>query len=117
MHPMTQAPSPRTSVADFVLDLLDFVEEKIREAIADPASRFAAITEAADAIPVIRHRLRHDSQRLQFALVLGSKFEADHWRDWWDKFAKMERDEFSSEAAALIRHDGAIAALRAVAAG
>jgi hypothetical protein len=34
----------RTDLVDALLDLLDFIEEKIQEAIDDPAARLAAIT-------------------------------------------------------------------------
>jgi hypothetical protein len=39
----------RTEFTAFVLDLLDFMEEKIREALDDESSRPAAIGEAAGA--------------------------------------------------------------------
>jgi hypothetical protein len=44
--------------AAFVLDLLDFMEERIGEALESEASRFAAVGEAAGAIPVLRDRPR-----------------------------------------------------------
>ena len=37
----------RTALAPFLLDLLDFMEEKIREAMADETSQVGAISEAA----------------------------------------------------------------------
>ncbi|MBR0944381.1 hypothetical protein ABIF65_009295 [Bradyrhizobium japonicum] len=36
----------RTEFADFVADLLDFIEEKIRDAVENETSRPAAIAEA-----------------------------------------------------------------------
>ena len=39
--------SRRTEFTDFVLDLLDFMEEKLREALEDDASRIGAVGEAA----------------------------------------------------------------------
>jgi hypothetical protein len=51
-------PSSRhTEFAPFVLDLLDFMEEKLREAIADEASQASAVSEAAGALPLLRDRL------------------------------------------------------------
>ena len=47
----------------FVLDLLDFVEEKIGEAVADEASRPGAVGEAAGALPLLRDRLRGRSRK------------------------------------------------------
>lgn len=41
----------RTEFGPFVLDLLDLMEEKIREAIDDESPRAGAIAEAAGAIP------------------------------------------------------------------
>jgi hypothetical protein len=47
----------RTEFSAFLLDLLDFIEEKIGEALESEDSRRAAIGEAAGAIPVLRERL------------------------------------------------------------
>jgi hypothetical protein len=49
-----------TQFGSFVLDLLDFTEKKLREAIADEASQAGAISEAAGALPLLRDRLRED---------------------------------------------------------
>ena len=71
----------QTSLDDFLYDLLCFIEEKITEARADPASQFAAIEEAACAIPLMRQRLRENEVRwAQFVLVLGVKIETDWCR-------------------------------------
>jgi hypothetical protein len=48
----------RTDFATFILDLMDFIEEKIREAVETEASRIAAIGEAAEAIPLLSDRSR-----------------------------------------------------------
>ena len=50
----------RTPIADFLADLLDFMQEKIDEAIADPTSQLAAIEEAACSVPVMHDRLGED---------------------------------------------------------
>jgi hypothetical protein len=48
----------RTEFTAFVLDLMDFIEEKIMEALENEPSRFAAIGESAGAIPVLSDQLR-----------------------------------------------------------
>jgi hypothetical protein len=52
--------SRRTEFAPFVLDLLDFIDERIREAVDDEGSRLAAIGEAAGVLPLLRERLREN---------------------------------------------------------
>jgi hypothetical protein len=85
----------RTALADALLDLLDFVDEKLREALDDCTSQLAAATEAGCAMPVIMDRLAEDDAiGLNFLLVLGTTLERQHWREWWDDFANSERDEF-----------------------
>jgi hypothetical protein len=111
----TTPPPRRTALTDFLFDLLDFVEEKINEAVADPMSRAWAIEEAACAMPVMFDRLSEDEGiGLRFVLVLGNKIEKRYWPDWWDDFAKMEDEEFLREAGELTRKGGALHALRAV---
>src|ERR1700726_1254773 len=76
--------TPRTEVAAFVLDLMDFIEEKIVEAMENEPSRVAAIGEAAGAIPVLRgrpprerpgeyamHSWQHDRAALGVGMVGG----------------------------------------------
>jgi hypothetical protein len=54
-------PSTRhTEFAPFVLDLLDFIVEKLREAVADETCQTAAVSEAAGALPLLRDRLREN---------------------------------------------------------
>lgn len=66
----------RTEFAAFVLDLLDFIEEKIQESLDDEASRAAAVGEAAGAVPVLRDRLReNDVVSAQFVLALANIIE------------------------------------------
>jgi hypothetical protein len=56
----------------FVLDLLDFMEEKLREAIADDASHAGATSEAAGVLPLLRDRLRENEDvQAQFILVFS----------------------------------------------
>lgn len=107
--------SRRTEFAPFVMDLLDFIEEKIVEALRDEASQVAAIGEAAGAVAPLRDRLREDEFVLaQFMLVLGTKLEERHAGEWWLAFADMDRAEFENEAAGLVGPQGALAVLRDV---
>ena len=102
----------RTVLADALLDLLDFVDEKLREALDDPASQLAAATEAGCAMPVIMDRLAEDDAiGLNFLLVLGTRLERQHWREWCDNFANSEWDEFCRDAEDILHR---IEALRKV---
>jgi len=106
----------RTDFTDFVLDLLDFMEEKILEAIDDESSRAGAIVEAAGAVPLLRDRLREDEvAQAQFMLVFDAQmFDADV-AEWWSEFAQMDRAEFEKQAADLVSRQGPLAMLRVVA--
>jgi hypothetical protein len=89
----------RTDLVDALLDLLDFIEEKIQEAIDNPAIRLAAITEAGCAIPLLRDRLREDDETLAtFLLVMGSRIEGRCWTESWKELSKMEPEKFLNEA-------------------
>lgn len=89
----------RTPLVDTLLDLLDFVDEKLREALDDPLSQLAATIEAGCAMPVILARLREDQAiGLNFLLALETKLEKQHWRQWWDCLANSEREEFCRDA-------------------
>ncbi|WP_128953622.1 hypothetical protein [Bradyrhizobium guangzhouense] len=102
----------RTEFAAFVLDLMDFIEEKIDEAMADETSRVAAIGEAAGGVPVLRDRLgENEVVQANFILVLRNIIERRWASDWWDDFARMDRLEFEDRAAELKRM---LAALREV---
>jgi hypothetical protein len=93
----------RTALVTALLDLLDFVDEKLQEALDDPASQLAAATEAGCAMPLMLERLREDEViGANFVLVLGTKLERQHWQEWWHDFARMEREEFGREAADVI---------------
>jgi hypothetical protein len=47
----------RTNLAEFLLDQLDFIESKLKEARDHPPSQKAAVIEPAGAVPQIRERL------------------------------------------------------------
>jgi hypothetical protein len=106
-----------TEFAPFVLDLLDFMGKKIREAIADESSRPAAIGEATGVVPLLRDRLReHEVVQTQFMLVFDAQVHEPHATRWWTDFACKDRAEFERQAADLIRPQGTLAVLRQVAA-
>jgi hypothetical protein len=107
----------RSELAPFVLDVLDFLEQKIQEAVADEASRIGAISEAAGAITLLRDRLGEDEVvQGQFMLVFDVQLFEPYATPWWAEFARMDRTEFEKQAADLVRPQGVLAALRAVAA-
>src|ERR1700726_1887624 len=105
----------RTELAPFILDLLDFMNEKISEAVADEAFRLGAVSEAAGVLPLLRDRLRENEVvQAQFILVFGEYLYGPHVTQWWTAFARMGRAAFEKEAEALV---GLLAVLRQVAAG
>ncbi len=107
----------RSELAPFLLDLLDFMEEKIQEAVANEVSQAGAIAEAAGALPLLRDRLREDETRkAQFMLVFDEYLYGPHATGWWAEFAKMDRATFERQAAELIRPHGILAVLRVIAA-
>lgn len=83
----------RTDLAAYVLDLLDFIEEKIAEAESDPASRLAALAEAAGAIPIIKDRLRREDQTVLTQLMLIGFIEVD-----LGAMAELPDEEFARKA-------------------
>lgn len=108
----------RIDFAAFVLYLLDFIEEKIRDATDDESSRPAAIGEAAGTIPLLRDRLREDEVALtQFMLVFDVQLLEPHATPWWTVFARMDRPEFEERAAGLLRPQGSLDLLRKAIAG
>src|SRR5690348_6794997 len=113
---MNTPPPRRTALVDFLSDLLDFIEEKINEAVTDPGSRAGAIEEAAGAMPLMLDRLNneHEGMGLQFVLVLGNKIEKRCWRDWWNSLAKMKEEEFLREATKITGPEGDLSVLRSV---
>jgi hypothetical protein len=94
----------RTEFAPFVLDLLDFMEEKISEAVADEASRAGAISEAAGVIPLLRDRLsENETAQAQAIFLLDNQmYDADAAK-WWADLACMDPAEFAKQADELAR--------------
>lgn len=95
-------PSTRhTEFAPFVLDLLDFIEEKLREAIADETCQAGAVSEAAGTLPLLRDRLRENEDvQATFILVFSDYLYGPHAADWWTVFARMDRPAFEKEVEA-----------------
>src|SRR5450755_3475013 len=109
--------SRHTEFAPLLLDVLDFLEEKIREAVEDESFRAGAISEAAGVLPLLRARLRENEDALaRFMLVFDVQLLEPHVTRWWAEFACMDRAAFEQQAADLVRPHGALAALRALAA-
>ena len=78
-----------TAFAPFVLAILDFMEEKSRDAIADESFRTSAVSEAAGAIPLLRDRLREDeTKQAQFMLVFDVRLLEPHATPWWAEFTE-----------------------------
>jgi hypothetical protein len=97
-------PSTRhAEFAPFVLDLLDFMEEKLREAIADEASQAGAVSEAAGVLPLLRDRLRENEEVQATFILVFSDYLYGHAADWWLVFARMDRPTFEKEAETLVR--------------
>lgn len=103
------ASTRHTGFVPFILDLLDFMEEKLREAIADEACQVRAVTEAAGALPLLRDRLR-ENEEVQATFTLAfSDYLYGHAADWWPVFARMDRPTFEKETETLL---GLVAVLR-----
>jgi hypothetical protein len=108
-------PARRTDFVAFVLDLLDFIEEKIWEAMETDTSRVAAIGEAAGVLPLLRERLRENEVvQANFILLLEVMFEERYAAEWWDGFAKMDRTAFEETARDLVGPKGRVAILRTI---
>ena len=60
----------RTSMSDFFLDLLDFMKEKVDEALDGPSGREAALTEAFGVAPIIAERASAENEALFASLIL-----------------------------------------------
>jgi hypothetical protein len=92
----------RTEFAAFVLDLMDFIDGKVREALENEASRAGAIAEAGGAVPVLRDRLRErEDVRGLFSLVLDNPM--NDAAKWWRGLAGKDRAEFEAEVETLLR--------------
>ena len=94
--------SRRTEFAAFVLDLMDFIEAKVREALENEESRVGALAEAGGAVPVLRGRLREkEDVRGLFSLALDAPMNDS--AQWWQDLARKDRTEFEAYAEILLR--------------
>ena len=94
----------RTEFADFVLDLLDFMEERLREALTDESSRVAAVNEATGAVAPLRDRLRENELvQTQFMLAFDNELYEPHATGRWRDLARMPRADFEAEAEAFLK--------------
>ena len=80
----------RSELVPFILDLLDFMEEKIQKAVADEASRAGAIGEAAGAAPLLRDRLREDDFMKANFILLFEHPVYDREAGWWKYLATVD---------------------------
>ena len=67
----------RTDLTEYLMDLLDFVEERIKQAKNDPASRAGALSEASGALPIMKDRLHREDQVVLTQLLLIGFFDED----------------------------------------
>jgi hypothetical protein len=90
----------RTDLSAFLLDCLDFVECKLREAELEPGCQKAAVIEAGGVFPLMAMRLRaEDPVKLaSWALTPAESFDNSRW---WDQLASMDRDKFLKEVEPL----------------
>jgi hypothetical protein len=93
----------RTDLIEFVLDQLDFIEDKLKEARDNPSSQPAAIIEAAGTVPQIRARLWAEDEptATQCLFAFPAIIDRDG-ADWWSRLAVMDRDEFLIEVDRLM---------------
>jgi hypothetical protein len=110
----TMTTTRRSELAPFIVDLLDFMEEKIQEAVADEASRAVAIGEAAGAAPLLRDRLREDDFMKANFMLLFEHQVYDTKASWWKYLATVDRAEFEKETAGLVGPEGILTLLRTV---
>lgn len=107
--------SYRTELDHFMLDQLDFVEHKLREALADSASQKGAIIEAAGVLPQLKERIwsENPGTAVSCLLIFPELVERAGER-WWDELANKARDQFVSEATRLLKDQSSIAKVRAL---
>lgn len=105
----------RTEWITFQWDLLDFMEGKIQEAVSQPASQFAAVTEAAGALPLVKERLLEPERAAQWAQVVLFASDKVEGPAWWEALAKVDRETFLATAQTLVDPvDGFIPIMRKI---
>jgi hypothetical protein len=94
---------PHTDTRDCLLDLINFIQEQIERAKADPSDQVAAVDAARGVVPYIQDRLRGDDfLQTIFMLTFDEQVTSVHWNDWWTKFSKLPPTEFSEKVDALL---------------
>jgi len=103
-----------TEFAPFVLDLVDYMEQKIRTGLDDEGARAKAVGDAAGVAPLLRGRLcENEAAQAQAMLLLDRQmYDADAVK-WWADLAGVDRAEFEKQAADVL---ALLALLRQVAA-
>ena len=103
-----------TEFMSFILDLIDFMEARIREGLDDEGARAKAVNDAASVVPLLRDRLSdNETAQAQAILLLDNQMYDANAAKWWAELARMDRAEFAKHAADLMR---LLAMLRHVAA-
>jgi hypothetical protein len=93
----------RTSLGDFVRDLINLIEEQIELAKTDPGlHQNGTVAVCGDAVSVLKRRLKEDEVlQVKCMLVCVDIYNA-HWRSEWDALAKASPDEFAIKAEKLL---------------
>ncbi|MGC2410505.1 MAG: hypothetical protein WA441_11060 [Methyloceanibacter sp.] len=95
----------KCDLRDFMFDLLNFIEEQVELAKANPADQAGAVDVASGAIPLLVSRLSEDG-RLQAVFMFvfrGEQYEEPGWQVWWNEFGLSPPDEFAAKADDLIQ--------------
>jgi len=92
----------RTSLGDFVRDLISLIQEQVELAKADPAlQQNGAVVVCSDAVSIMRIKLAED-EILQARCMLATGIFDAHWRSEWDALANAKPNEFSIKADKLL---------------
>jgi hypothetical protein len=100
------ADKPHTDTRECLLDLINFIQEQIERAKADPLDRVAAIDAARGVVPYLQNRLAEDKfLQTIFALTFNEQVTSANWSDWWTKLSKLGQKEFTDTVDALLDSD------------
>jgi hypothetical protein len=97
-------PHRHTEFVSFVIDLVDFMEKRIRAALDDETARTEAAGDAAGVVPLLRDRLNENEPAKAQAMFLPDEpmYGADTAK-WWADLGRMDRPGFEIQAADLLR--------------
>jgi len=92
----------RTNLYDWLLDGLDYIEEKLDEAKSAQTSeeRVAALSEGSCMVPCMQKRLRTENEEIYTNYILLPGFN-DEWNGYWREVAKKDGKELQDDIAAL----------------